>query len=92
MTAQRGLSLQVVGRKRWLLASPRHYAGFYVLPPTLTIPTPGTVLGAQEIFATVNLYQKYYLGPDNILEVGIVRAGAPEHAPLGQAVRPAVAG
>ena len=90
MTAQRRLSLQVVGRKRWLLASPRHYAGFYVLPPIFTIQIPGTVLGAQEIFTTVNPYQR--LAQITFLGVGIARAGAPEHAPLSQAVWLAVAG
>jgi hypothetical protein len=35
-------------------------------PPSSRFRHPGTVLGAQEIFTTVNPYGNYFLGPDNI--------------------------
>ena len=36
---------------------------------------PGTVLGAQGIFAIVTPYGKYFPGPDSIPGTGIARAG-----------------
>ena len=38
---------------------------------------PGTVLGAQGIFTTINPYGKYFLDPDNVPNDGIPGTGSP---------------